>query len=140
MNVRIAVGALVITGVIGYVAYLGASSSWRYYFVVDELAAQASRVGKARVRVSGRVVDGSLAVSANRRNATFVLRGSQAELPVIASGPMPDNLAEGLEIVVEGSLQADGKIHADRVITRCASKYSAKHDSTVSQRDTLSSP
>lgn len=140
MNVRIAVGVLVITGVIGYVVYLGASSSWQYYFVVDELAGQAGRIGNARVRVSGRVLGGSLTVSDNRRNATFVLRGSQAELPVIASGTIPDNLAEGMEAVVEGSLQADGRIHADRVITRCASKYAAKYDSTASQRDAVSNP
>lgn len=140
MKFKIAVGVVVIAGVLGYVAYLGASSSWRYYLVVDELAARADRIGNARVRVSGRVAGGSLALSDNRRNATFVLRGSESELPVIASGTMPDNLADGMEIVVEGSLQSDGKIHADRVITRCASKYAAKPESTRSQRDARSTP
>jgi cytochrome c-type biogenesis protein CcmE len=140
MKVRIAVGVFVIAGVIGYVAYLGASSSWRYYFVVDELVGQAERIGNARLRVSGCVAGGSLTISENRRNATFVLRGSQSELPVVASGAMPDNLAEGMEIVVEGNLQGDGRIHADRVITRCASKYAPKHESTESPRDARPNP
>jgi cytochrome c-type biogenesis protein CcmE len=35
---------------------------------------------------------------------------------------LPDNLAEDIDVVVEGTFQSDG-IHGDKVITRCASKY-----------------
>jgi cytochrome c-type biogenesis protein CcmE len=47
---------------------------------------------------------------------------------------LPDNLAENIDVVVEGMLQAD-EIHGDKVITRCASKYqpadkmAARHES-----------
>ena len=35
---------------------------------------------------------------------------------------LPDNLAEEIEVVVEGTIHAD-RIHGDKIITRCASKY-----------------
>ena len=35
---------------------------------------------------------------------------------------MPDNLAEDIDVVVEGTLQAN-ELLGDKVITRCASKY-----------------
>jgi cytochrome c-type biogenesis protein CcmE len=38
---------------------------------------------------------------------------------------MPDNLAEDIDVVVEGVLRPDG-IHAHKVITRCASKYQSQ--------------
>jgi cytochrome c-type biogenesis protein CcmE len=140
MNAKIAVGVVVIAGVMGYVAYLGASSSWRYYLLVDELAAQSDRIGSARLRVSGQVVVGSLVISDNRRRATFVLGGTESEVAVIATGPLPDNLADGMEVVVEGSLESHGKLHADRVITRCASKYAAKNAPIASQPRSRSDP
>jgi cytochrome c-type biogenesis protein CcmE len=35
---------------------------------------------------------------------------------------VPDNLTEGIDVVVEGTLQQD-RFHGHKVITRCASKY-----------------
>jgi len=129
LQTKIVIGVLVIAGAIGYVAYLGASSSWRYYVLVDECTADADRLRGARIRVSGTVVAGSLTVSDNRRQARFRMRGKESEVPVAVTGPLPDNLEEEMDIVVEGKLGADGRIHGDRVITRCASKYAPKNTS-----------
>ena len=41
-------------------------------------------------------------------------------------GPLPDNLAEEMEVVVEGSLEPSGCLRGDRVLTRCASKYASE--------------
>jgi cytochrome c-type biogenesis protein CcmE len=39
---------------------------------------------------------------------------------------VPDNLTEGIEVVVEGKLGADGTLRGDKLLTKCASKYASK--------------
>jgi cytochrome c-type biogenesis protein CcmE len=125
-RVRLAIGLLVIVSALAYVAYLAASSSWQYYLLSDECVAQAGRLLGKRLRVSGLVAAGSLSTAADRRQAAFLLQGHEHRLPVRCTGLLPDNLTEGVEVVVEGTLQPDGHLQGDRVITRCASKYQPK--------------
>jgi cytochrome c-type biogenesis protein CcmE len=122
MNVKLVVGGAVIAAAIAYLAYLGAASSAQYYLLVDECPA-AEELHDRRVRVSGRVGVESLQVAADRRGAVFLLEGNQHKLPVSCTGPLPDNLAEGMDVVVEGVLRSGGRLEGDAVITRCASKY-----------------
>ena len=128
-NSRIATAIAVIALVTGYVVYLGASSSWRYYVLVDECVTEANQLVGKRLRVSGRVAAGTLHLFENRRSASFRLQGNQLEVPVQCNGAIPDNLAEDMDVVVEGVLQPDGGLRGDRVITRCASKYAPKGES-----------
>jgi cytochrome c-type biogenesis protein CcmE len=107
---------------IGYLAYLGAASSWQYYLSVDEAVADAARIQGKRIRVSGRVRTGTLTIVDDRRQARFLLAGELHDLRATCRCMLPDNLAEDIDVVVEGTFQADG-IHGDKVITRCASKY-----------------
>jgi cytochrome c-type biogenesis protein CcmE len=115
-------GATSVAAAIGYLAYLGAISSWQYYLSVDETVTDAASLTGKRIRVSGRVAVGSLTIGEGRRNATFDLTGAVHKLRASCRCAMPDNLAEGIDVVVEGVLEADG-IHGHKVITRCASKY-----------------
>jgi cytochrome c-type biogenesis protein CcmE len=109
--------------VTGYVAYLGASSSWQYYLTVDECAARGAEFAGRRVRISGRVAPGSLVVEKDRRGATLVLAGASGRLRAVCTGTVPDNLAEDMDIVVEGQLESAELLHGEKVLTRCASKY-----------------
>ena len=121
-GLKLAAGALLMAAATGYLAYLGAASSWQYYLSVDEATADATSIEGKRVRVSGRIKTGSLTIADDRRQASFDLSGVAHTLHATCRCPLPDNLAEEIEVVVEGTLQADG-IHGDKVITRCASKY-----------------
>ena len=92
----------------------------------------------ARLRVSGVVTPGSLAVAADRSQATFCLAGSDHHLQVTFTGRPPDNLAEAREVVVEGWYIDKGRhLHADQVFTRCASKYRSSEggDSQLTVRE-----
>lgn len=124
-GVKLIVGATIVAASIGYLAFVGAASSWQYYLSVDEAAFDAARLQGKRIRVSGHVSSGSLTVADDRRLATFELAGQRHSLRVTAGGLLPDNLAEDMDVVVEGTLDADG-IHGDKVITRCASKYQSR--------------
>lgn len=128
-SVKILLGATVVTAAIGYLAFLGAANSWQYYMSVDEAAEDAARLLGKRVRVSGRVSSGSLSIGEDRRRATFELAGQRHALSVSAVCWLPDNFAEDIDVVVEGTLAAGG-IQGDKVITRCASKYQAMNEAS----------
>jgi cytochrome c-type biogenesis protein CcmE len=129
---RLGIGSAIVLSVTAYMAYLGASSSWQYYLTVDECICDASTLSHEPLRVSGKIAPGSLTVSADRGAAVFMLEGTSGNLRVNCSGHLPDNLAEGIQVVVEGRLQDDNQLAGERVLTRCASKYSSRTSSADS--------
>jgi cytochrome c-type biogenesis protein CcmE len=122
---KLAVGAAVLALATAYLAYLGAATSWRYYVLVDECAQASEEFVGQRLRVSGRIAAKSLDVREDRGLATFTLQGSQSTIEVSCQGPLPDNLAEDMDVVVEGTIQRSGRLLGEKVLTRCASKYQA---------------
>lgn len=123
---KLAVLATVFVAAVVYVAYLGASSSWQYYLTAEECLARGPALINARVRVSGRVAPGSLKIAPDRFHGTFALQAASARLLVSCNSSLPEQLAEGKDVVVEGRVVAAGSLAADRVITRCATKYQSK--------------
>jgi len=115
--------AVVLASATAWFAWQGASGSWQYYLTVDEYIAQAGSLDNVRVRLGGKVAGGSLVLGADRRRAEFELEGAGCRLPIHYAGILPDNLAEGRDVVVEGRREGDGPFQADRLLTRCASKY-----------------
>jgi cytochrome c-type biogenesis protein CcmE len=122
---KLAIGGVLIAVLATYMAILGASASWQYYLTVDECAASASSLAGQRVRVSGRVTPGTLKIADDQKQADFSLQGTSVKLAVICSGTLPANLAEDIEVVVEGRLDDCGTLRGDKLLTRCASKYAA---------------
>jgi len=130
-GIKLAVGVLVIVGATAYMAYVGAASSWQYYITADECLADAGQFTGSRVRISGTVAPGSLKISDDRMLASFRLQGQDGQLDVTCKGPLPDNLEESMEVVVEGRCEAGGKIQGEKVLTRCASKYESKQETAA---------
>ena len=126
---KLAIGAVVVVAVTGYMAYVGASTSWKYYVTVDECLADATQLVGDRLRVSGKIVSDSLTIATDRRRVEFLLDGTDGHLRVVCTGPLPDNLAEDMAVVVEGRLENSGLLRADKVLTRCASKYESQGSS-----------
>ena len=122
-SVKLLLGASIVIAVTSYMAYVGASASWQYYVTADECLARATQLEGHRVRVSGRVAVGSLQISSDRSQAKFNLQGATGSLDVVCTGPLPDNLAENIDVVVEGRLEPRAQLRGDKLLTRCASKY-----------------
>ena len=120
---KLILAASVVIVATAYMAYVGASASWKYYLTADECVADGARLVGQRMRVSGKVAPRSVQRDAEQRRATFTLRGTASELPVVCSQPLPDNLTEDMEVVVEGRLVEGQQLQADKVLTRCATKY-----------------
>ena len=126
-GIKLAIGGVIISAVTGYMAYLGAASSWQYYLTVDECLADGDQLGNSRLRVHGTVPAGTLYVVDDRSQATFQLAGESGQIAVTCRGPLPDNLAEEMEVVVEGRLTEAGFLRGERVLTKCASKYESQN-------------
>jgi cytochrome c-type biogenesis protein CcmE len=131
---KLAFTSALVASTIAYLAYLGAAESWQYYLTVDECLKEGSLSGGSRLRVSGKVAVGSLQITPDRRMASFSLQGSAGSIPVTYSGPIPDNLAENMDVVVEGRLDDRSKFQADKVLTRCAGKYESRNSGAVASK------
>jgi cytochrome c-type biogenesis protein CcmE len=137
---KLAIAGLFIAGVTGYMAYLGAAGSWQYYVTVDECLADAGRAAHGRIRVHGKIAADSLHIAEDRREARFTLEATAGGLAVTCPGPLPDNLTERLDVVVEGQLDESGVLRGEKVLTRCASKYKSQCDSGDPPDDPSSRP
>jgi cytochrome c-type biogenesis protein CcmE len=134
MRTKLLLCGVVIAASLAYAVYLGASSRWQYYLQVDECLRQVDQFRGKRLRLSGRVAAGSLKASPEHREANFVLEGDEHKMPVFYRGTIPDNLAEGRDVVVEGTLAGDGCFQCQTLITRCASKYAPKDASNTAEQ------
>jgi cytochrome c-type biogenesis protein CcmE len=124
--VKILIGIVVIGGGIGYFMYQAIQSSSSYYYSVDEFAAGSGAVKNSSLRLAGKVKDGTIQRDIEQMLLTFTLTGEKAEIPVSYSKTVPDNFADGIEVVVHGQLDTSGNFQADKLMTRCESKYKAK--------------
>jgi cytochrome c-type biogenesis protein CcmE len=124
---KLALASVLVACAIIYLTYLGAAESWQYYLTVDECLKDTSMQSTGRLRVNGKVAGGSLHIAQDRRKAGFMLQGIDGSLEVTCKCQIPDNLAENIEVVVEGRLEEGHKFQADKVLTRCASKYNSRN-------------
>lgn len=127
------VAGVVLTGAIAYLAYAGAQQGWVYYVSVDQFAKDAVQQ-KQRVRLMGTVGSENLVVQGAQMRATFQVEANGAALPVSYRGTIPDLFKAGADVVVEGKLNAAGTFEADVLLTKCASKYDAKHAALTEKR------
>lgn len=123
---KLILGAAVVAAVTAYLAYAGASSSWQYYLTVDECVARGPELTGSRIRISGRVAAASLKISETKRRAQFRLEGQAGDVDVICECAIPDNLAEGSEVVVEGQVERNQVVRGHKLLTKCASKYGSQ--------------
>jgi cytochrome c-type biogenesis protein CcmE len=83
----------------------------------------------------GTVAEEGMEVNGGRMTAQFFLVGQDATKRVAVNyrGSVPDLFKAGADVVVEGKLNGAGdRFEADVLLTKCASKYDAKHPGTKS--------
>ena len=124
--VKVLVGVIVIGGGIGYFMWQAMQSSWSYYYSVDEFAQQQSDTRNSSIRIAGNVKKGSIERNLKEMRLNFILSGTDKSVPVVYTGVVPDNFAEDREVVVQGRLDTNGVFQAEKLMTKCESKYEAK--------------
>jgi cytochrome c-type biogenesis protein CcmE len=123
---QVLVGGLVIVGALAYLGFAVADSGWTYYTDVDRFVSHPEMASR-RVRLHGTVRNAGEPAREGRPLA-FELAGARASVRVEFSGPIPERFEPDREVVVEGALDSRGVFRADRLLTKCASKYEARSE------------
>ncbi len=131
---RFFAGLIGVTTVVTWLIWTGISDTMVYYLTPTELMARAEADPMSMergVRVSGNVVEGSYASSADELLHTFQVFDPGAPdviLTVHFRHPIPDTFSDEAEVVMEGRYLGDGVFEASEVLTKCGSRYEAMPD------------
>ena len=109
------------------VGYTMFTRSTVYYHTATEVTSMQGE----HVRLSGQVVDGSIAAEGG--TVTFSVSDGTTTVPIEYEGAMPDTLQDEAEAVVEGAMGTDGVFHADTLFAKCPSKFQAKTSAPEAQ-------
>lgn len=120
------VGGVLVLGTAGYLMASSIDETAQYYFTPSELAAKAAsnpRSIQKGVKVGARVVDGTIVRDPSGRSLTFKMTDGAQVYDVRYVGIAPDTFTDGVDVVVEGRLDAQGTFQATTLLAKCASRY-----------------
>lgn len=98
-----------------------------YYYSPSEILAQENVVGAA-VRLGGLVAADSVVTGADGLDLEFVVTDGEAAVPVVARTVPPAMFREGIGVVLEGNLRADGVFETNRLMVKHDNEYRAPED------------
>ncbi|PIE36246.1 cytochrome c biogenesis protein CcmE [candidate division KSB3 bacterium] len=113
---------LAVIGIIVYLIYSGMRDTMGYYLTVSELVGLAPQLAQGKLRVSGKVEEGSMTRGPGGQTLQFVIVDAEAAMPVTYAGVVPDTLQHGKKVIIEGTYTS-GTFIASELMTTCASKY-----------------
>lgn len=123
MRKRYFVGGGILAIAVGLLMYVSLGGAVNYYLTVSELLDRGSELYGERVRVSGKVVNGSVEWDSVALELRFVIVEGDDELPVVYGGAKPNGFEEDSNVLVEGEYHSDEVFQASTIILRCPSKY-----------------
>ncbi len=127
--------AIIVIGVaISYLVYGGVNDTMVYYLTVQELKDRVPSVYKQKVRVSGKVVPGSIRNDIDG-SLEFTIADGEETVDVTYKGIVPDIFKDDVEAVVEGSYTPDNVFVASLLLAKCPTKYEST-DSLKRSEDT----
>ena len=115
--------------VVSTASYLMASSideTATYYLTPTELASKVSgnpRFVKNGVKIGARVVSGTIVREPSGRSVAFKMTDGTKTYDVKHTGIVPDTFTDGVDVVVEGRLDANGTFQSTILLAKCASRY-----------------
>ncbi len=128
-NIKLLLVSVSFVLLLAYVVGAGLKKTFVYYYTVDELKANASKVDGKYVKVSGEVVAGSVNRTGN--HLAFIISENGDSINVVYTGPVPDAFTDGISVVVEGTYYKNNNLlKAKNLLTKCPSKYESELDST----------
>ena len=124
---RVVLTLSIVTIAVAYLLLSGIRDSSLYYLTVDELTSGYKDSGQRSVRVVGKVSD--IDESGELSALKFYLSYNDSSLYVIYKGPRPRSFGREMDVVVEGTLGRDGVFKAERLLTKCPSRYQGESGS-----------
>lgn len=120
---RLIVVTIIILVFVVFLVYRSSVGSYTYFKSVKELKKDTSLVGVS-VRVGGEVEKGSL--KHDSKGYRFVLTEESEKLKVNYRRVLPQTFKEGIFVIVEGKYKDNQEVDAEKIITKCPTKYQGK--------------
>ncbi len=118
------VAGLVIVVALGYLGYNAFQSASMYYLTVGELLAKGEAAYGEQLRVSGKVVEGTVQTDSEPNVLRFSIADSDGTaMPAVYEGIVPDAFKASADVVLEGELTPPGVFEASFLLAKCPSKY-----------------
>ena len=120
---RFMIAASVVVLAMGALIFMGVRSASMYHMEVGELLAQGSAAYGEKVRLGGKVVEGSVGSASSGDETRFSITDGKNSLPVVYRGAVPDAFKPGADVVMDGALSSSGTFEATSLLAKCPSKY-----------------
>ncbi|MBI4649710.1 cytochrome c maturation protein CcmE [Candidatus Desantisbacteria bacterium] len=135
---KILIGSIIVFGILGYLAYSGMQDSMVYYLNVGEFLNDEQKYKNEGVRISGKVVDGSVVRDSNGMRIQFEImdeKDKNKKIKVDYSGIIPDIFKPDITVVVEGKLIENHVFKATVLLAKCPSKYQEKNEKGTTEKN-----
>jgi len=118
------IALIVVFGALAFLGFNAFKASSMYYLSVGELLARGDAAYGEELRVSGKVVEGTIEKGPEPNAIRFAVTDNDGvSVPVVYQGVVPDTFQDGGEVVVEGGLGPEGVFRATTLLAKCPSKY-----------------
>jgi cytochrome c-type biogenesis protein CcmE len=119
------IAVLIAGGVLAYLAFGGIGENLVYYWSPSELRDSGERAVGASIRLGGLVEPGSIERSDDGLTLSFAVTDGSESVPVSTRSVPPAMFREGIGVVVEGTLRADGSFETQRLMVKHDNEYQA---------------
>ncbi|MBF0491173.1 MAG: cytochrome c maturation protein CcmE [Deltaproteobacteria bacterium] len=121
----------IIAGAIAYIMWGGLEQNMVYFVTPTEVLAKGQAAVGNPVRLGGVVLEGSVKQEGNILN--FSVKDDKNSVRVTSSKTPPQMFHEGMGVVVEGSMQADGHFNAERLMVKHGNEYRPPKEGMIPQ-------
>lgn len=127
-NTKVLVGGSLIIAAIVSLLLGAAPGSSGVEVTIGQLQADPAKYKQSNyLLIQGDIIGDSVEWNADKIQLRFNVKDEEGNiLHVVHSGVKPDNFTEGIIAILEGTYREDGVFEAERVKTRCPSKYEAR--------------
>ncbi len=108
-----------------YLAFSNVGENLVYYWSPSELRAEGPGAVGAMVRLGGLVEQGTVRREADGLTLHFAVTDGRESVPVFAQTVPPAMFREGIGVVLEGTMGADGTFSTERLMVRHDNEYQA---------------
>ena len=106
---------------LGYLVWGGLEENLVYFLTPAELEAKGKEAIEAPARLGGVVSPNTVRFDSGL--LTFQMEDNQKKIEVVTTKAPPQMFQEGMGVIVEGALQADGRFRAERLMVKHGNEY-----------------
>jgi cytochrome c-type biogenesis protein CcmE len=122
--VRVGASAVVIVSALVFLMMKTVTEGAAYYKHVHEIAGQHEQWYGKNMQLHGFVAKDSILTNRQTLEWRFTVQSEGHSVPVFYKGLVPDTFKDEAEVVLKGTLQADGfHVSPGGVVAKCPSKY-----------------